>query len=272
MIDAAKRELFAERGIVKLDRLIAASVLAPARDLVYARLRSAGAWRDGRWVHGTDPADLKACVKSLKNCSKSALFQRLLTAEVKAAAHSLVGHAPLVEMRPQMQLLFTPPNASAWAVPHNIWHLDVPRLAATSLPGVQMFTFLDEVEPRGGGTLLVAGSHRLLNGQGTMSSRRVKNRLRREPYFRDLMDRHAAHRERFLQETGEVDSVALQVAELHGQPGDVYFTDLRLLHSLGPNAAAMPRIMVTQRFLLETASKELEHAYVKGASRPGTNP
>lgn len=75
------------------------------------------------------------------------------------------------------------------------------------------------------------------------------------------MDRHAAHRTRFLHEPAQVGDVTLQVVELHGQPGDVYFTDLRLLHSLGPNACQKPRIMVTQRFLIETASEQLELAY-----------
>ena len=261
MIDAAQRERFAERGIVKLDHLIPEQVLAPARDIVHAGLQQAGAWGHGRWVGGTDPAHLKA---GLKRCRKSAAFKGLLTNEVQAAAHGLIGNARLVAMQPRTQLLFTPPGSGEWTVPHNVWHLDLPRLGATEPPGVQMFTFLDAVAPRGGGTLLVAGSHRLLNGQGLIGSRGIKNRLKRTPYFRDLMDRRAPRRERFLHEQGVVDDVAVQVAELHGEPGDVYFTDMRLLHSLGPNTADTPRIMVTQRFLTETTAKALQRAYADG--------
>ena len=44
------------------------------------------------------------------------------------------------------------------------------------------------------------------------------------------------------------------MVELHGEPGDVFLTDLRLLHTLAPNASRVPRLMVTQRFLLESLS------------------
>ena len=260
----AQRRLFAERGVVKLDGLIAERVLAPARGLVYAGLRQAGAWREGRWTHDADAASLK----NLKRCAKSAPFKDLVTHEVWAAAHGLVGDEALIEMKPRTQLLFTPPNACTWAVPHNVWHLDLPRLGSDDPPGVQMFTFLDVVERRGGGTLLVAGSHRLLNDQGAIGSRGVKHRLKKMPYFRDLMDRRAAHRERFVDERAEVGDITLQVVELHGQPGDVYFTDLRLLHSLGPNATDRPRIMVTQRFLFEAASEGLQRAYRRMRGTP----
>ena len=269
MIEAAHRRRFRERGIVKVDGLIPASAVAPARELVQGRLREAGAWREGRWLGDADPASLKR----LKTCSKSAAFKGLSTADVHAAARDLIEAGPLVEMKPTTQLLFTPPNAEEWTVPHNVWHLDLPRLGIDKPPGVQLFTFLDAVQPRGGGTLLVAGSHRLLNDQGVIGSRGVKNRLRKTPYFRELMDRHATRRSRLLHEQAQVGDVTLQVVELHGQPGDVYFTDPRLLHSLGPNATAKPRIMVTQRFLLKAVGGELERAYAelrrftKGASR-----
>jgi hypothetical protein len=114
-----------------------------------------------------------------------------------------------------------------------------------------MFTFLDTVAPGGGGTLVVAGSHRLLNESRRISSKQLKKRLKREPYFRDLMSKHFADRRRFIRECGRVGDVELQVVELHGQPRDLYLMDLRILHTLAPNAARVPRIMVTQRFLLE---------------------
>jgi hypothetical protein len=58
-----------------------------------------------------------------------------------------------------------------------------------------------------------------------------------------------AHR-RFIRERSRVDEVELQVVELHGEPGDVILMDMRILHKLAPNAGRVPRIMVTQRFLL----------------------
>lgn len=106
------------------------------------------------------------------------------------------------------------------------------------------------VAPRAGGTLVVAGSHRLLNDRGKIRSKDVKRRLKREDYFRGLFRGGDAERRHFLDEVGHVDDVELQVVELHGDPGDVFLTDLRLLHTVSPNASRTPRLMATQRFFL----------------------
>lgn len=45
---------------------------------------------------------------------------------------------------------------------------------------------------------------------------------------------------------------ARRVVELHGEPGDAFFMDLRILHTLAPNASSVPRILLAQRFLLES--------------------
>ena len=85
------------------------------------------------------------------------------------------------------QTLVTLPNAQAWEVPARGWHLDLPRLSEAVTPGVQVFTFLDSVQPEGGGTLVVAGSHELLNTGEIIRSQDVKSLLReRYEYFRTL--------------------------------------------------------------------------------------
>jgi ectoine hydroxylase-related dioxygenase (phytanoyl-CoA dioxygenase family) len=48
--------------------------------------------------------------------------------------------------------------------------------------------------------------------------------------------------------------------ELSGEPGDAYFTDLRLLHTGAPNASNRPRMMVTQRFVRADVMEELAPA------------
>lgn len=264
MIDERQKRVFAERGIVKLDGFIPESTMAPARDRVYRLLAKAGVWGDGAWLGVVDATRRpNPKLKTLKTCAKSKEFRRLLTEDVLAAARELVDGQEVQGTGPFSQLLFTPPNAERWTVPYDIWHLDFPRLGELGSPGVQMFTFLDTVASGAGGTLLVAGSHRLLNDVGALGSKAVKRRLRRQPYFRDLMDARAQDRSRFLHETGHVDDVPLQVAELIGEPGDVYFTDLRLLHSLGPNASRRPRLMVTQRLPLATATERMGAVYTE---------
>jgi ectoine hydroxylase-related dioxygenase (phytanoyl-CoA dioxygenase family) len=158
------------------------------------------------------------------------------------------------------QVLFTLPNSDTWTVPTG-WHVDIPRLAGGMCPGVQLFTFLDTVEPRGGGTLVIAGSHRLLNEGRVIKVRQMRNLLCRDAYFRDLYcDTQPRDRTSLLGQAVKVGDVTLEVMEMTGAPGDAYLTDLRVLHSGAPNATGRPRVMATHRFVREDIMDELAAA------------
>jgi hypothetical protein len=68
--------------------------------------------------------------------------------------------------RPQRwgQPLVTFPAAGhEWKIPHRNWHIDAGSSNVTALfQTVIVFAFLDQVPPRGGGTVLVSGSHQLV--------------------------------------------------------------------------------------------------------------
>lgn len=155
-----------------------------------------------------------------------------------------------------VQILFTPQNTENWTLPHKNWHIDFPLLPEGGIPGIQIFTFLERVIPTGGGTLVVAGSHRFVNESRRIRSQEVRQLLKREPYFDDLLSGRVENRHRFLQEPTRVGDIEVQVVELHGDPGDVYFMDVRLLHTFAPNASPTPRIMLVQRYLLPSASSQ----------------
>jgi len=253
MISAQQRETFEQKGVIRLERLLPQDKIAAARDVVVRALESFGAWRDGRWrFDEIDASGIAGQVTTrIKRIRKAPAFVAVPTDRVEEAVSVLLDGRPFFAGMDRPQLLFTLPTAKHWTVPHSIWHLDVPRLPDGGTPGVQMFTFLDTVAPGGGGTLLVAGSHRLLNTGEHIRSKDVKRRLKRETYFRDLMSRHVTDRARFLDEPARIGDVELKVVELHGEPGDVYLVDMRMLHTLAPNASQMPRMMLTQRFLLD---------------------
>ena len=88
----------------------------------------------------------------------------------------------------------------------------------------------------------------------------VKAELARRPFFRDLFSRDATP-EDTLGAVGRADGVDLQVVELVGQPGDVYLMDLRVLHSRSPNTRETARMMMTQRFLLESVRHQVKRRY-----------
>ena len=63
----------------------------------------------------------------------------------------------------------------------------------------------------------------------------------------------------------------LRVVEMTGAPGDVWLMDLRTFHSASPNAAEVPRVMVTQRFVRRDIAREFAeaHGWLKSGGQPG---
>jgi len=268
MLSQEEKESFVKWGFVKIDALIPNEVVDPIREAVLDRLCRHGFWGEEGWKA---PADAEAEMKlrnTIKEISRSSKSLRpILTERVLSYARDLVS-GDEVEMSPPItQFLFTAPRSyvmnhdgrwnGEWEVPRSIWHLDMPRSRSIGPPGPEMFTFLNKVEPKGGGTLILAGSHRLLNDVDYLSSKGVKRKLKRHAYFRELTGKGDGDRSRFLEEIGYIDNVPVKVVELTGDPGDVYFVDLRLLHSLGANTSDQPRMMIAQRMPRQEAFNAL---------------
>jgi ectoine hydroxylase-related dioxygenase (phytanoyl-CoA dioxygenase family) len=157
--------------------------------------------------------------------------------------------------------LFTVPQAGEWMLPNN-WHTDAPRLASGRAPGVQLFSFLSPVAARGGGTMAIAGSHRLMNDGRSLTAKQMRHELGAEPYFRQLWRNKplvwAADAEF---PAGAVENLPLRLVEMTGAPGDVWLMDLRTFHSASPNAADVPRVMLTQRFIRRDVAREIAEAH-----------
>jgi len=244
---------FATRGLSCVRGLLPPERVRPAQQVLQRALERHGLWCDGEWRldHLAQTTLINAGADLVKPAKKSNALAEVITRELLDVVTALLDDRKFAAAMDIPQILFTLPNAATWTVPHAVWHLDVPRLPQGGAPGVQIFTFLNTVAPGGGGTLVVAGSHRLLNTGERIASRDVKKRLKREPYFKALMSRDTGDRLRFVQEPGRVGDVEVQVVELCGEPGDVYFVDMRMLHTLAPNTAPVPRMMLTHRYLLE---------------------
>lgn len=259
---------FDRRGVLRLPGLLSADRVRRAREHVQLRLARFGLWKDGAWCLGAIPkpqwpaAGLKSSkVIGNKHPDVEALLDEPALLPIVEALLDGCLFDRTVYRRPQV--LFTLPNSHTWTVPTG-WHVDIPRLASGRQPGVQLFTFLDTVEPRGGGTLVIAGSHRLLNEGRSIRVKDLRHLFCREAFFRELfaeVSDSVEDRARLLGQTGLVADVALEVVELTGVPGDAYFTDLRVLHTSAPNAADYPRMMATHRFVRADVMQELSEAY-----------
>jgi ectoine hydroxylase-related dioxygenase (phytanoyl-CoA dioxygenase family) len=141
-------------------------------------------------------------------------------------------------------------------VPHRPWHLDHRYDQPHDVVwGVNVFLFVDEVEPRGGGTLVVRGSpqHVRRFTSEVRPAIRTQKQWRTQfdrsiPWFQALSDPgdRVGRVERFL-ELSDVEGIPTQVVELTGQPGDVVLCHPFLIHNGGPNASSRPRMMRASR-------------------------
>lgn len=160
--------------------------------------------------------------------------------------------------RPGQPLVTFPTPGAAWTVPHQSWHLDMPpgTQLAPWPDHVRIFTFLADLEPGGGGTVYVAGSHRpamaalaAMRGERVATSAAVAVALRAaSPWVADLCapGDPAARVRRFMREGGMLDGVPLKVGEMTGAAGDVVLMHPGVLHAGAPNAWTTPRLMLTE--------------------------
>nr|WP_238345282.1 phytanoyl-CoA dioxygenase family protein [Actinopolymorpha cephalotaxi] len=150
-------------------------------------------------------------------------------------------------------LVTFPQSGDSWDVPYTSWHTD--GLGSTDdIQAVTIFTFLAPVRPGGGGTVVVAGSHRLVRQtvaavgpDARLRSSELKARLAsQDEWLRDLWTQGTVddRRRRYLHDGAVVDGVPLHVAELTGEPGDVILMNSRSLHAPAPNVSDTPRMML----------------------------
>jgi hypothetical protein len=191
-------------------------------------------------------------------------FAAMASLRVRALLDALLGAGAWREPDHWGQLLFLRATwQGRWNVPHQSWHFDFPPALSGDLPGVQLFAFLDRVLPRGGGTQVIAGSHRLvarLRAEGgLLRSRDARKRLRHEvPWLRDLFspgpgDDPALREERFMRSSGEVDGIELRVVELAGEPGEVIAMHPFVLHAGTSNHTERARLVLTERIRARSA-------------------
>jgi ectoine hydroxylase-related dioxygenase (phytanoyl-CoA dioxygenase family) len=130
-------------------------------------------------------------------------------------------------------------------VPTSGWHVDSYG-PEHDLPGVTVFVFLTAVAARGGGTVVLEASHRLVNHQiattGIWRPADVKAALAAaHPWLREVW-----HGRRCPDDEAVLGGVRTAVRELTGEPGDVIVMHPRTLHVSAPNTGESPRMMLVE--------------------------
>jgi len=252
MLTAADRARFKETGLLRIGGAFSSAEAAAMQSLIWDELaRRYGIRRD-------DPPSWRVPhAYGLQRIAGSALFAPIGGPRLRHAIDDLLGAGSWKVPKRWGGILVTFPGPKPWAVPADVWHADFSfALPPLPLAGVKVFTFISTVPPHGGGTLVVAGSHRVVErfvaerpADGLEDTRRMRLALlASHPWLRELTSR--SRREdgiaRFVDTAERVGDVSLRVAELTGEAGDVVLTHPWVLHCRGMNCAAAPRFMRAQ--------------------------
>ena len=252
--DADSHERFRRDGVVCLRGAVAAPRAAEMADAVWSFLESHADTR--RSDAATWPAGPPGI--SLKKLKRSRTLRSGVAAPtIDEALDDVFGDAGWHRSKSGPQILVTFPSDDRWAVPDRPWHMDAGF--ADDLdppPGVKTFTVLEPLGERGGGTFVLAGSHRLQaayaasvgpddRGGGLASWSKL---LRRDEWTDALQvpGEEPARSEALLAGERMVDGVPLRVVELAGEPGDVWLTHLHLFHCPSTGALDRPRLVVAE--------------------------
>jgi len=242
-------EHFQTHGWMRVPAAFSAADAAAMRDAVGRALEGAGIHRD-RPSSWTTERPIH-----LQHLKTDPVFQAVRSARLRAAIDAVLEGQPYDEPKSAGAFFLTFPSAGHWSVPASGWHVDANYLSALAPPaGVRTHALFGDVGPRGGGTLLVSGSHRLVHKwfkehppPQNARSGELRLLLRDHPYIRDLhMEGDAETRiARFMDRVEAVDSIPLQVVENTGAAGDVILLHPLVLHVAAPNARTEPRFLLS---------------------------
>ncbi len=189
-------------------------------------------------------------------------FQIEENSVVMQAMAELFSDEKWVRPRDWGQLLVTFPGAEmVWDVPSEIWHSDFEYDAPPNrLFGLMIFSFLCDVEPKGGGTVVIDGSHRIVQEFVKTQPPEILKKMKlgrkalfqSHPWLEALTTQNEAQDriERFMNTESEVFGVSASVNELTGKAGDVIVCHPWILHAVAPNCGTRPRMMSVQRVRL----------------------
>jgi hypothetical protein len=253
MLTADQRSAFAADGLVQLPAALEPAAARQMCDKVWDFL---AAHQD---VERYDPATwTTARPTGFNRLSRTGVLDQLWTASVRDVLSELLGTDDQHHERPRVLMTFPQPDVT-WEVPSAGWHFDyTPLQHGAGLRAVQVFALLSDVEPQGGGTLVLAGSHRLVSGFVARTGRQPAPRVVRD----DLSARHPWLAALWGKRTGsaagiedrsaprvdartEIDGTGLRVTEMTGSTGDIYVMSSDCFHAAAPNTRAVPRVMCT---------------------------
>lgn len=242
---------FAAQGYVYLPQAFTRADALAIQDAIWSQMQATGidrhessTWPAGAWRGVKDKPELERGIAAPRLCGA---INQLLGPENWRLPSRWGGY-----------LISFPQGAPhEWQLTSDNWHWDdtLVNHFGNGSTGLFILTLFSEIRSHGGGTLLVAGSHRLIEqyyqrlspADQQLKQKPLKERFAQsQPWLAELTSETgpAADRaQRFMAAPEVVDGVPVQVIEVIGEPGDAYLCHPAIYHAASPNHAELPRFM-----------------------------
>jgi hypothetical protein len=274
VLSATQVEQFIERGHVRLEEAFPRKSGLAVQDFIWDRMAKQGIDRD-------DPSTWTQPMCHIKENYSDPVFQACATERLKDAVEELLGPGRWRERGQTGHWGWWPVNFAKgadqpWTVPTGGWHWDgshFRHFVDAPVQGLLLLCMFSDIGPRGGGTLIAEGSHRIVarflnqHPEGLELREAIGLCNRSHPWLAELTgatddnpaqdvyaekkahveadSKAAASRiERFMnQATADENGAPLQVAEITAAPGDVFLCHPFLYHAASQNHSGIPRFM-----------------------------
>jgi hypothetical protein len=251
MFSAEQHESFNTVGYVRLEGAVPSSDVREMYGRIWSLLEEKGFKQDDSSTWKPGPA---GALHELKKGEFAPNDSPAVRAALDAVFEGSQREQPTSWGQP---LATFPDKEGPWLLPNNIWHFDHPYSLPGEISGVNVFLFIDDVEPEGGGTVVVRSSPSLVERMRASAPRIEKisdlNKafLRSHPWLKGLKTgkkfRSVERNQHYMAQDKDIDGIAARVVELTGKAGDVFLCHPALCHAPAPNVADRPRLMRTQR-------------------------
>ncbi|REE87410.1 phytanoyl-CoA dioxygenase PhyH [Paenibacillus taihuensis] len=258
-------EQFKELGWVKVEQAFSRELALACQQFLWSKLEERG-------IAQTDRSTWMTPMIYIQEAYRSPEFDQCNTLRMASAIEDLIGKDRwtdkgiygIDEIRSTWgwwPVNFALGAEKDWTVPTEGWHWDgihFRHYVDSPDQGLLCLCLFSDIAPRGGGTLVLEGSHKLVarflaeHPEGLESQAAIDALNIRHPYLSELTGQQpgsgeasAADRVQRFMDTWhtDADGIRLRVVETTGSPGDVILCHPFLYHTASQNHNRVPRFM-----------------------------
>ena len=245
---------FERDGFVKLESAFPRESALAAQDFLWERLAAQGVRKD-------DPTTWVEPMVHLKETYTDPVFQACQTERLTGAIEDLIGRDRWAGKGKPPYWGWWPVNFAvgadkSWTVPTGGWHWDgiqFKHFVDAPDQGLLLLPMFSETGPRGGASLIAAGSHRPVarllakHPDGINIGEAIGLSNATYPWLSALTSQANSPADRvayFMEQDGQDDTgQPLRVVEATASPGDVYLCHPFVYHAASQNHSGIPRFM-----------------------------